>query len=80
MQAKKFFSTQYKPSDEDIIRSRYLTTGVEEYDFIISDTNMSIIDVGGIRSERVNWLYFMSSISAILFFTAIDEYDGKVFN
>jgi len=44
----------------------------------IKKTKFLIVDVGGQRSERRKWLHCFNNINAVIFLTAIDEYDGKV--
>eukprot|EP01126_Amoeba_proteus_P008807 TRINITY_DN13331_c0_g1_i1.p1 TRINITY_DN13331_c0_g1~~TRINITY_DN13331_c0_g1_i1.p1 ORF type:complete len:186 (-),score=53.82 TRINITY_DN13331_c0_g1_i1:178-660(-) len=34
-----------------------------------------MVDVGGQRSERKKWLHCFGSVTAVIFLTAIDEYD-----
>lgn len=37
----------YKPSNEDVLRARLRTTGIEEANFVFEDFAFCMIDVGG---------------------------------
>jgi hypothetical protein len=39
------------------------------------NNTFTMVDVGGQRSERKKWLHCFGSVSAVLFLTAINEYD-----
>jgi len=69
------------------LRLRVRTTGVVESNFALRrkgmTLNFKIVDVGGQRSERRKWIHCFEDVDAILFVTAISEYnevlmeDGK---
>jgi len=66
----------YLPIHEDIIRVRKNTVGVIQYEFVLTDIQFKIIDVGGEREERVRWIDFLAQkITCVIFLGAIDEYD-----
>jgi len=68
----------YLPITEDIIRVRRNTIGVIQYEFVLTDIQFKIIDVGGEREERVRWIDFLAQkITCVIFLGAIDEYDTK---
>lgn len=68
----------YLPITEDIIRVRRNTIGVIQYEFVLTDIQFKIIDVGGEREERVRWIDFLAAkITCVIFLGAIDEYDTK---
>lgn len=69
---------KYSPSNEDVLRCRAKTSGIQELKFKTSDNNnipLSIVDVGGQRSERRKWVNCFSGITAIIFFVSLSEYD-----
>jgi len=69
----------YLPITEDIIRVRRNTIGVIQYEFVLTDIQFKIIDVGGEREERVRWIDFLAAkITCVIFLGAIDEYDTKL--
>jgi len=62
----------YQPSDQDIMKARLKTVGVEEYHFVMEDPNKGngdwyIYDVGGSRSLRSQWAPFFDDVQAIIF-------------
>ena len=46
-----------------------------ETSFTRGDLLISLIDVGGQRSERKKWLHCFDSVDAVLFVVAMSEYD-----
>merc|ERR1719167_1915908 len=50
----------YRPILEDVIRVRKNTIGVIQYEFVMSDIQFKVIDVGGEREERVKWIEFLA--------------------
>jgi len=69
----------YRPTEQDILYSRVATTGVVEVKFKIKDLDFRVFDVGGQRSERRKWIHCFDSVEAIIFITAISEYDQVLF-
>jgi len=72
---KRFAENTFRPTKSDILAARVKTTGVSETKFTVQRTNFTVIDVGGQRSERKKWLNHFHSVSAVIFLTAINEYD-----
>ncbi|RKP20276.1 G-protein complex alpha subunit GpaA/FadA, partial [Rozella allomycis CSF55] len=68
----------YKPTDQDVLRSRVKTTGITESTFTIGDLTYKLFDVGGQRSERKKWIHCFENVTAIVFLVAISEYDQKL--
>ena len=65
----------YLPNDQDVLRSRVKTTGITETTFIIGDLTYRMFDVGGQRSERKKWIHCFENVTAVMFITALSEYD-----
>lgn len=65
----------YIPDDEDILRARMRSTGIEEAEFKFLDMNFRMVDVGGQRSERRKWIHCFQDVNAILFCASLNEYD-----
>ena len=51
----KIRNPNYLPTEEDILLCRYITTGLHEMTFEIDNDTLSIIDVGGQKSQRRKW-------------------------
>ncbi|KAI0093378.1 G-protein alpha subunit [Irpex rosettiformis] len=80
----------YDPTDDDIVRARLRTLGVEEHRFTMesgmswaSGSEWYIYDVGGSRSMRPHWIPYFDDVQAIIFlaplaFNLMLEEDSKV--
>lgn len=71
----RVFSPDYIPSDQDILRVRIPTTGVQESFFKLQSMTFRIVDVGGQKSERKKWIHCFDSVTSIIFFASLCEYD-----
>ncbi|GBM33370.1 Guanine nucleotide-binding protein G(o) subunit alpha [Araneus ventricosus] len=68
--------THYRPSTEDILLTRIKTTGIVQIPMSFHGVNFRIFDVGGQKAERKKWINcFDNNVSAVIFCTAISEYD-----
>ncbi|TKR62091.1 hypothetical protein L596_026097 [Steinernema carpocapsae] len=65
----------YCPSTQDILHIRVPTTGVVQVMFPIKGCVFRVFDVGGQRSERRKWIHLFDDVNAIIFISAINEYD-----
>lgn len=74
-QIDTLWNTNYKPTDQDIIRCRAKTTGIVETTFLLGGLAYRMFDVGGQRSERKKWIHCFDNVTAILFVVAISGYD-----
>jgi len=72
-------ATDYIPTLEDILRARVRTSGVIEERYTIDGTQFLFVDVGGQRNERKKWLHCFDNVNAIIFVTALSEYDQTLF-
>ncbi|XP_070712319.1 guanine nucleotide-binding protein G(i) subunit alpha-2-like [Pempheris klunzingeri] len=72
---ERYAVDNYVPNDQDIIQARVKTTGIIENEFLIKGLVIRMIDVGGQRSERKKWIHCFENVHAILFLTAMSEYD-----
>ncbi|ORY36851.1 guanine nucleotide binding protein, alpha subunit [Rhizoclosmatium globosum] len=69
-------TSDFKPTEDDILNARIMTIGVHETKFKISNKmTLAIYDVGGQRSERKKWAQFFSDTQSIIFLIAISSYD-----
>eukprot|EP00457_Paulinella_chromatophora_P009419 gb/GEZN01009486.1/.p1 GENE.gb/GEZN01009486.1/~~gb/GEZN01009486.1/.p1 ORF type:complete len:362 (-),score=47.58 gb/GEZN01009486.1/:149-1234(-) len=65
----------YIPTEQDVLRCRIRTTGIQEKEFEIGNTHFKIYDVGGQRNERKKWIHCFSGVHAVLFVAALSGYD-----
>jgi len=65
----------YLPSDDDLLHVRVKTSGLIKEDFQIEKLKFRLHDVGGQRNERRKWIHCFEEVTAVIFITAISEYD-----
>jgi len=73
--AERIAKADYVPTQEDILRARLRSTGIEEAEFLFQDLAIVMVDVGGQRSERRKWLHCFTDVNAILFVASLSCYD-----
>jgi len=71
----RFMSPSYIPTQQDVLRARVRSTGIEEAEFKFEDITFRMVDVGGQRSERRKWIHCFDSVTAVIFCVALSEYD-----
>jgi len=76
--AERITDQHFCPTAEDIFRAKMKTTGITEFKFMVDDVNITVIDVGGQRSERRKWMHLFNDVTSVIFLAAIDEYDMKL--
>ncbi|XP_069122611.1 guanine nucleotide-binding protein G(i) subunit alpha-like [Argopecten irradians] len=67
-------SPDFTPTDQDILHASVVTIGVTELIFDFKGHKLSMIDVGGNRSERMKWIHCFENTTAVIFVTAISFY------
>ncbi|KAL4065511.1 guanine nucleotide binding protein, alpha subunit [Scleroderma yunnanense] len=68
----------YEPLDEDIVRARLRTVGVQEHSFIVGADHGKewvVYDFGGTRSSRASWASFFDDVDAVIFLSPISCFD-----
>ena len=73
--SKDILATDYMPTEQDVLRARVRTTGIVQQNFQIKDQKYTMFDVGGQRNERRKWIHCFDNVTAVIFVTAISEYD-----
>merc|ERR1712032_857631 len=57
----------YLPTNQDVLRCRVRSTGIDEVEFELDGLEFKMLDVGGQRSERRKWIHCFDCVTAILF-------------
>lgn len=76
----------YKPSDQDILHSRRMTTEIQKIEFSVKVSSKYggghqsfwMFDVGGQRGERRKWIQVFDGISAVLFIVESSGFNTKI--
>ncbi|KAF8900438.1 guanine nucleotide binding protein, alpha subunit [Gymnopilus junonius] len=81
--ADRIANRDYQPTDDDVIRARLRTLGVQEYKFIFDHgrtmgQEWRLYDVGGTRSSRAAWYPYFDDVDAIIFLAPISPFDEKL--
>ncbi|EJD01920.1 G-alpha-domain-containing protein [Fomitiporia mediterranea MF3/22] len=76
-------SLRYTPSDDDVIRARLRTVGVQEHSLVFDSgpepgREWLIYDVGGSRSLRAQWPAYFDDVHAIIFLAPINCFDERL--
>ena len=77
--AAEILKTDYLPSEQDVLRARVRTTGIVQQNFVIKDQKYTMFDVGGQRNERRKWIHCFDNVTAVIFVTAISEFDQMLY-
>ncbi|KAJ7756308.1 guanine nucleotide binding protein, alpha subunit [Mycena metata] len=75
--------TDYQITDDDIIRARLRTVGVQEYRVTFehghsAGSEWRMYDVGGTRSSRAAWYPYFDDCDAIIFLAPVSCFDEKL--
>eukprot|EP01127_Copromyxa_protea_P021108 TRINITY_DN716_c0_g1_i1.p1 TRINITY_DN716_c0_g1~~TRINITY_DN716_c0_g1_i1.p1 ORF type:complete len:281 (-),score=46.89 TRINITY_DN716_c0_g1_i1:32-874(-) len=75
--AESLAKDDYKPSRDDILRTRIKTSGVQFFEInnANSGTNWMFIDVSGQRSERRKWIHAFEGVKAVIYLSSLASYD-----
>ena len=65
----------YLHSNQDILRSRYVTTGITETLFVREGVTFRILDAGRQCGQRRKWLHCFDQCTAIIFVSDISRYE-----
>lgn len=76
--AAEICDPSFHPTDQDILRSRKMTTSINEYMFDIKRVQLKVIDVGGQRKERRKWISCFDNVTSIIFLASLSDYDLRL--
>ncbi|XP_076880619.1 guanine nucleotide-binding protein subunit alpha-14-like [Brachyhypopomus gauderio] len=65
----------YIPTDQDVLRVRFPTTGINDYSFVVEKITLRIVDVGGQKSERRKWIHCFENVTSLIYLASLSEYD-----
>ncbi|KAL0579427.1 hypothetical protein V5O48_002598 [Marasmius crinis-equi] len=90
-QIDRIASSDYSVTDDDIVRARLRTVGIQEYKVTFKSTSSTpdmpridgawewrIFDVGGCRTVRAAWLPFFENTNAIIFLCPLSCFDERL--
>ncbi|EAU80314.1 hypothetical protein CC1G_13233 [Coprinopsis cinerea okayama7 len=81
---------EYVPSDDDVVRARLRTLGVQEYRITVDQpgsvlsglgatgSEWLLYDVGGSRTMRHAWIPYFENITAIIFLAPVSCFDERL--
>ncbi|XP_026200989.1 guanine nucleotide-binding protein subunit alpha-11-like isoform X2 [Anabas testudineus] len=67
--------SDYIPTEQDVLRVRFPTTGIHDYAFSIKNITLRVVDVGGQKSERRKWIHCFENVTCLMFLASLSEYD-----
>ncbi|XP_068175609.1 guanine nucleotide-binding protein subunit alpha-15-like isoform X2 [Antennarius striatus] len=68
-------ASDYIPTEQDVLRVRFPTTGIHDYAFNVKNITLRIVDVGGQKSERRKWIHCFEDVTSLIFLASLSEYD-----
>jgi len=77
--ANDLLASDYVPTEQDVLRARVRTTGIVQQNFQIGEKKYTMFDVGGQRNERRKWIHCFDNVTAVIFVTAVSEYDQVLY-
>ncbi|XP_068599282.1 guanine nucleotide-binding protein subunit alpha-14-like [Brachionichthys hirsutus] len=72
---ERISAPDYIPTEQDVLRVRFPTTGIHDYAFNIKNITLRIVDVGGQKSERRKWIHCFEDVTSLIFLASLSEYD-----
>ncbi|KAI9316562.1 guanine nucleotide binding protein, alpha inhibiting 3, isoform CRA_a [Obelidium mucronatum] len=71
----KFNSSEHTPTNQDILSSRIMTSGVSETKVTIKGIVFKVFDVGGQRNERRKWIHVFDNVNSIFFLVDVSSFN-----
>eukprot|EP00771_Trimastix_marina_P001183 gnl/Trimastix_PCT/2237.p1 GENE.gnl/Trimastix_PCT/2237~~gnl/Trimastix_PCT/2237.p1 ORF type:complete len:364 (+),score=112.24 gnl/Trimastix_PCT/2237:19-1110(+) len=76
---RRIAGPDFVPTEQDVLRSRVVTTGIREMTFSTGELHIRMIDVGGQRNERKKWIHCFQNVTAVIFCASLSEYDQVLY-
>ncbi|KAK2701817.1 hypothetical protein QYM36_019542 [Artemia franciscana] len=74
---RKAYERRREYPEQDILRVRVPTTGINEYRFDLKGVTFRIVDVGGQRASDGNGYTVLRTSTSVIFLASLSEYDQK---
>jgi GTPase SAR1 family protein len=78
-QVQAIMAEGYSPTDDDILRARIRSIGIDSVGFEIEGAQICIFDVGGQQCERGKWEEVMERVSGVIFCVSFADFDKPMF-
>ncbi|KAJ3366391.1 hypothetical protein GGF32_005393 [Allomyces javanicus] len=75
----RFAEEDFEPTEEDIVMARVMTVGILQTEVPVPPLSVTLVDVGGQRSERRKWINIFDNVQAILFLVNLAGYNSVLF-
>ena len=69
----------YIPTNEDVLKARIRTVGIEAITFDLEGARIRIFDVGGQKSERAKWRNVMDQVEGVIYCVSFADFDRMMF-
>jgi GTPase SAR1 family protein len=69
----------YIPSDEDMVRVRIRSIGIDSVTFNLEGASVRVYDAGGMKNERSKWFRVQEEIDGVIFCVSYADFDKLMF-
>ncbi|KAH8108054.1 G-alpha-domain-containing protein [Cristinia sonorae] len=81
-EAQRISAADYCPTDDDILRARLETVGVEEHSIVFENVDRGQewiwYDIEGTRSSRAAWVPYFDDVHIVMFVCSIANFDDEL--
>lgn len=77
-QASVVWSNEYLPTEDDLVRASISTCGISNRVVWTGESNIHLIDVGGLRGERGRWVSVFPNTDILVFTVDLSNYDQSL--
>jgi len=80
-EVKRIAAADYVPTDQDILKARIRTVGVNNLFVEVGSAKKKtiLVDVGGQRNERSKWSNCFKNVTYVMFVVSLSDFDQKMF-
>ena len=76
---EELIADDYIPSNEDVLKARIRTVGIDAITFDLEGAMIRIFDVGGQKSERSKWENVMEQVEGVIYCVSFADFDRMMF-